>query len=252
MKICVIGNSHTISLQRAWARIEEMHPEVTITFFYNPGAYYDQFVVDEDRKILTMPNDWILGRFALSSGTDGTFDFKDYDICFVTGGINHQFVSLLGQLGGQLKAGFSEQAIMAALQDLFGMTMQSHLMPKIRQVSDIPVYLFHDPITAHKEGLSKAEMKHDFHPYDYKLGLKLLNDLVMSTFDAEYIEQPPESLAAQNWTKFELCIRERAPTDKEIEEGFKGSVMEDRGHMTPEFGAMLLAAFLKKIGAPGG
>lgn len=248
MKICVIGNSHTICLQRAWARIEAMHPELTMTIFSNPGAYYEQFVVDEERKMLTMPNDWIRGRFALSSGTDGVFDFKDYDICFVMGGINHQFVSLLGQLGGQSKAGFSEQAIAAALQDLFGMTSQSHLMPKIRQVSDIPVYLFHDPITAHKEGLSKAEMKHNFHPYDYKRGLKLLGDLVKNAYDAEYIEQPPESLAAQNWTKFELCIRERSPTDKEIKEGFKGSVMEDRGHMTPEFGAMLLKAFLKQIG----
>ena len=109
----------------------------------------------------------------------------------------------------------------------------------------------HDPITAHKKGLTKAEMKHNFHPYDYKLGLKMLNEIVMSEFDATVLEQPPETLAAQNQTKFELCIGERAPFPNEVEAGFKGDKKEDRGHMKREFGVARLEAFLKQLEALG-
>ena len=248
MKICVIGTSHSVCFRRGLQDISEIYPEADMTYFQNPGKYFDKFVADSQSGRLTMPDKWIRKRLKLASGGVGDIDFGAYDICLIVGGFGHLITSSLGQLGGQSQTGYSTQVIQATTRDLFQEAHVSILLPKIRALSDIPVYLIHDPITAHKKGLSLSEMENPYQPYDYDRGVTLLNDIVLAPQSAEMLPQPKETLAAPNWTKFELSVGFREPFQAEIDAGFKGKLKEDRGHMKPPFGTMQAKAFFARLG----
>lgn len=247
MRICVIGNSYSVCVSLAWRELKESHPDVSMVFYQKGGRFFQQFVPDFESKLLTMPNRWTRTLFEQSSGGDGDIDFQNFDICLIVGGVSRQHVRMLSQLGGQSKTGFTTQAIDASIFDLFEATHIYALLPKIREVSEIPVFLFHDPIIAHSKGLSTSEMSNPFESFDYETGVRIANETMFSLASMEMLLQPIDTLAASHLTKYEFAIGFRKPYPSEIEAGYKGELKDDRGHMKPTFGALQILALFARL-----
>lgn len=248
MKICIIGNSHTVCIAEAWKTLKAQYPDVSLTFHRRSGQFYDHFQADPSQKILTITDSWSKQCIQQSSGGDGNIDFSQFDICLLVGAYSFRWPSEIAQLGGQAKVGYSAQAIMAAAKDMFESAHASLIFPIIREVSDIPIYQFHDPFLAHPKGWNGPQLKHAIKHYDYQRGVDLMNEFIYKPLGSELIPQPAETFAADNWTKFDLAVGFRKPFPAEVKAGFTADMKEDRGHMIPEFGKMRLEAFFDRLG----
>lgn len=248
MKICIIGNSHTVCIDRAWRDMHESYPDVSLTFHRRSGQYFNQFRADTHNKILTITDASSKSRIQQSSGGDGTIDFSQFDICLLIGATRYRWPARVAQLGGQAKAGYSAQAITAAAKDLFASSHPSVIFPVIREVSDIPVYQLHDPFLAHPKGWSGAQLKHDYRYYDYPRGVDLMNEIVYSPLGSELIRQPAETFAAENWTKPGFAVGLKKPFPAQVKAGFTDEMKDDRRHMNSDFGKIRLLDTFDKLG----
>lgn len=252
MKICVIGNSHTDCVAAAWSEMQASYPEVSLTIHRNAGHYYDHFQADKNKNILTITDSWSKECIQKTSGGDGTIDFSQFDICLLIGGYKHKWPARVAQLGGQAKAGYSAQAIKAAAKDLFASAHGSLILPIIRQISDIPIYQFHDPFLAPPKGWSGAQLRHGFRYFDYQNGVDLMNKSVFNPLGGELISQPAETFLADSWTKFSLAAGFKEPFPAQVKSAVTGEMTEDRWHMLPEFGKIRLLDLFDKLGIKPG
>lgn len=251
MKICVIGNSHSNCLRQAWHKMNATHSDVSLTFFSYVGSFFDRFEVDKENGVLTISGPWVRQKLAESSGGDGDINFKDYDVCLVAGGFTHNHVMQLGQLGGASQKGYSQQAINAAIEDLYVSAHISVLIPKIRVLSDIPIYLLHDPMMAHKKGTVPKHLAGVSGVFDYEKGMDLLNAHTRFGNGPFSLPQPAETMALPGVTKYEHSIGQRKPFASEIEAGYVGELKEDRAHMKSPFGRLRLMMLFDHLNVAG-
>lgn len=248
MKICVIGNSHSQCLAQAWRKLKARYPGVSMTFFAYIGRYYDRFEVDKENGVLTISGPWVRERLAASSGGSGDIDFSDFDSCLIAGGFRHNEVMTMGQLGGCARRGYSKQVLDAAAKDLYVNCHINVLMPKIRALSDIPAFMIHEPMMAHKDGIVPEKLEGVSGEFDYEKGIELLNGYVRFENGPVSLPQPKETLIVPGVTKYEFSVGKRKPFASEINAGFVGELKEDRAHMKTEYGVLRLTALFDQLG----
>lgn len=247
MKICVIGNSHTKCLARAWDDLKALYPSASMIFHAYITNYYARFSVERESGLLTISGPWVREQLANSSGGNGDIDFRDYDICLIAGGFPHEAVMELGQLGGQSRKAYSRQAMNVATEDLYKRSHVDVLVPKIRALTDIPIYLFHDPMLAHEEGMKPEEQPEIGAGFDYVQGVDLLNAYARFWNGPTSVLQPAESIAWMGASKYELCVGKRTPSIYEVKAGFDGELLDDRVHMEADYGKMRLSKFFEQL-----
>jgi len=240
VRICIIGTSHASCLYTAWNKISSDYPDVSISFYFNGGGYFGKFQADTENSVLRINDDNIRKRFVQLSGGDGSIDFSTFDMCVIIGGFFYLPVGRLAALGDETRFSFSKQVKEAATEDLFSRIHVNGLIPVIREVSEIPIFLIHDPFQTLKPTLPIEDMVNPFESYNYENGVKLLNKVVLSPIKVKMLLQPSETLDAPYFSKREFAQGKRKATPAEIEAGHVGEFIEDNHHLNANYGELSL------------
>lgn len=247
MKICIIGTSHAACLFAAWNKISTDYPDISISFYFNGGGYFGKFQADTENRVLRINDEDIRKRFVQLSGGDGSIDFSTFDVCVIVGGFFYLPIGRLAELGAETQYRFSKQVKEAAAKDLFTRIHVNGLIPVIREISDIPIFLIHDPFQTLKPALPIEDMVAPFEAYDYENGVDLLNRAALFPAGVKMLLQPSETLEAPYFSKREFAQGKRKATPAEIEAGHVGEFVEDNHHLNAKYGEFRLKRLFHEV-----
>ncbi|MCB1397129.1 MAG: hypothetical protein KDJ98_14450 [Rhodobacteraceae bacterium] len=240
MKICIVGNSHVGSLQRAWtAWPEAERPAVTLTAFAARHRLMDQADVIEGR--LVAGTDALRESFRFTSGGADEADLAAYDAILLYG----LFVPAYRGNGARC----SRACQTAAFEDHFDPRLGIGAARKIRQGTRAPVLIGHDPLMCDPE--AEAADPAPGRPGDaYAVGIRLANGLYFRRRGLEILEQPAatrvgpgghQTRAALSKGSRRLAIGDKLD-DREHGDG-------DQRHMNEDFGRAYLDMLFARLGA---
>ena len=240
MKVCIVGTSHASCLFAAWINISDKYPNTSISFYFSGGGYFDKFEVDVKKRVLTISDDSIRQRFVQLSGGEGSVNLEDFDICVIVGGFFYLPIGRLAELGDNSSARFSQGVKNSAAIDLFSNIHVAGLIPKIRSISNIPIFLIHDPFQTLESTRPTQEMVNPFEKFDYERGIDLLNNAVLLSQGVRMLLQPSETIEAPYFSKREFALGRRKATQAEIDAGHVGEFVDDNHHLNTTYGELRL------------
>lgn len=229
MKLCVIGNSHTACLKVAWDRLGERYPGIKMTFFAQRGYAIGGLI---SRKGVLVPwNDRLRAAIVHTSGGYSAIDLCRFDAVLLVG-LLWGYPPSLGH--------YSHAAALRALLDITPTTMAFGLLRKIRKLSDIPVFIAHQPLRSHA---GEFEGSVDLAPY--RRLVDALNTELMKQHDAVLLPQPPQTIAGSFFTRSEFALQ---PPRLDIGNRDEGQQFADPlSHMNSRYGDIYLSTHLPTI-----
>ncbi len=247
MKICIIGTSHASCLYPAWQKISDNYPDTSISFFFTGGGYFGKFEADATHNILKINDDVIRERFVQLSGGNGDIDLKNFDACVIVGGFFYLPIGRAAALGDEANICYSQQVKKLAVVDLFSLIHAKGLVSKIRDVSDIPIFLIHDPFQTQKPGQPPKGVEDSFEHYDYEKGVALLNQAALFPLGARLLLQPSETIETPYFSKQALALGKRRATQAELDAGHVGEFVEDNHHLNVAYGELRLNKLVAEV-----
>jgi hypothetical protein len=236
MKICVIGNSHVGALKRAWDKMSPAHPGLELVFFAHRGN--GMSALKPQGKKLVPTTDDLCAAMKFTSGGQDHIVPADYDAFLIYG------LKASPNFGAGERF-FSRQVRQQALDDLTHNKLSLKVLKMVRQLSEAPVYLGHEPLN------SASETRPDASIAPYESGIAQLNESFYGPLGAEMLMQPPSTMVNGKNTdpSFSKDSQRLAigtsNNDAAHPEG------EDR-HMNAAFGEIWLGAFIERLKSTAG
>jgi hypothetical protein len=189
-RVCVLGNSHSACLKLAWDSLQVRYPQIALTFFAQRGAGIADL---EPRGGALVPTSAGLKKaITHTSGGHSRIDLQDFDVVLMVG-VTCGYPLVMSH--------FSYAAARQTLLDLTPKTVAFDLIGKIRQISDIPIFVAHQPLRTH---LGDWDGANDLGPY--RRLVDDLNDALMQDVGAILLRQPAQTIANQFFTRPEFAI----------------------------------------------
>jgi len=239
MKICIVGNSHVGSLQRAWtAWPEGERPAVTLTTFAARHRLLDLASVTDGR--LVPDTEALRESFRYTSGGADEIDLGAYDAILVYG----LFVPAYRSNGARC----SRACQAAAFEDHFAPRLGIGVARKIRQGTRVPVLIGHDPLMCDPQ--AEAADPAPARPGDaYAVGIRLANGLYFRRQGLEILEQPVATRVGPGGHQTRAALskgsRRLAIGDKLDDREHDAS---DQRHMNEDFGRAYLEMLFARLG----
>jgi hypothetical protein len=238
MKLCILGNSHTGSLKRAWDNLIEpsLKGQFEITFFAARGENLNGLVLDG--TTLVPNNKRLTETIKFTSNGLAIVECNSYDVFLIYGaGIEPYFID---------NSFHSTEALKCSIQDMYSDDVLGYkLLTMIRKVTKAKIFLGHAPLTS----ISKINETRDslWKPEHYTSGVELVNQTLLRDLDVELIKQPKEA-CTENYrhTKYEYTKgSKRLAINNNTNEDWHPE--HDMGHMNDEFGKIWLDSFLSYL-----
>jgi hypothetical protein len=231
MKICILGDSHSGALHRAWQNIKTEYSQHELTFFASRGSTLVNLKIEN--KCLVSKRSGLTQAIKLSSGGLDSIEVSKYDL-FLLYGLKANPCFLAGHvyLSRQLKE--------ALIKDLLHHTPSYILYMKIRTLTGAKIYVGHTPLLA-------AEKRNDVDNHDeYKNGSDFLNNEYYDKSNGKIVPQPLATIVNGQNTDLSFTIG-----SKRLDVGIKNESVEhplgDIEHMNDEYGKLWLTDFLKLL-----
>jgi hypothetical protein len=229
-RICVIGNSHCACLKLAWDALSTRYPAIQLTFFAQRGVGMADLT--PQGKVLVPANEQLKKAMIYTSGGLGVIDLHAYDAVMTVG-------YTWGYPPGQ--GHFSFAAVSRAMLDFTPRTLAVGMIAKIRAVSDIPIFVAHQPLRRH-DGDENADA--DLGPYRRLVGL--LNAELMLPHGAALLAQPPQTIANFFYTRAEFSVGARR-LDNGDGDFSEEQRADPRSHMNARYGDIFLSTHLPTV-----
>lgn len=234
MKLCIIGNSHTGSLKRAWDGVlkKQFESKVEITFYAHKGVGLSGLKLDGKRLIAD--NELLKKSLEFTSGGKEFVELAEYDIFLIYG------VRLKAYFAS--KQFYSNNVLFSSIQDQYVGTLGYKLLEMLRESVDSEIYLGHEPLRAvHKR--DKIDNTSD----DYSRGIELANNQLFSKSDAVLVHQPQETLVGNNRNTNSKYSKGSKRLD--VSENCDSKLHDeiDNAHMNDEYGRVWLNSFLTSL-----
>jgi hypothetical protein len=225
--VFVIGNSHTACLKQAWDNVAVQYPDNTLVFFAHRGKKIADLEIDGDALIAT--NKSLESALEFTSGGLRQIRPDDADLILLHG---------LGlKVPHDPKVFYSQKVRERALLDRIETTRSFDLLQKIRTISNVPVYLNHDPLPARTAATPNGTTD------AYYANIDMLNSIVFEKLHAQVLYQPADTLAdsystlsAYSKGSSRLSIGHDNDNERHPE--------IDVYHMNADFGALVLRSLL--------
>lgn len=235
MRVCVIGNSHTVSLMEAWKEVSAASLGLEVRFFASPAGGLASLTVQANQ--LVTPRKYVSNFLKQTSGGLDAIVPSEFDVCLVYG------LRLdVPDLGWEL----SQAAVEQCCADAVTVSINLQICRMIRCVSSIPVFSGRSPMPVRLD--TDSERAPDSIPYkDIFLRLRdsmAAEGVVLLGQPTTTVEEPFGTLK-----KYSLGSRKLLEGRQDAEEHDP----EERRHMNSAYGRLFLTGFLEMVrtAAPG-
>lgn len=235
MKLCIVGNSHVASLQRAWSAWPEAErPALEITTFAARHRLVGESTVTDGR--LVPDSEALRESFRFTSGGQDEIDLRAYDAVLVYG----LFVPAYPGPGGWCSAACQA----AALADFFDPRLGVGVARAIRGGTRAPVLIGHDPLPCDPAREAQGVQG----PDRYAAALRLANAGYFAPLGLEMLEQPAQTRVGP--AAITRGAYARGSRRLAIGDGLDDLEHErhDRRHMNAEFGRIWLEMLVARLG----
>lgn len=228
-RLCVLGDSHTAALKRAWEAIKSSFTGGELHFFC---ARADGLSGMQSKGGKLIPDNEVLMRaIAFTSGGRREVDPMQYDAFLIYG------LGVIPYIPDDSRV-YSRAVVAAAITDGGKSSLGFTLAQRLRTTTDKPIYIGHNPLSATDST--------DFSLDDaaYTAWIRLVNTLVYSPLPATLVPQPTSTVVAGRYTdgRYSWKSRRLAVGD-DLDDELHSS--EDDVHMNAEYGRLWLREFLK-------
>lgn len=235
MKICIVGNSHIATLNRAWDDgLSMLNPQHTITFF---GAVRDKIMGLRPEGGCLVANDADLAAsIKFTSGGFCQIDIAAFDAVLVFG-LCRKIHELVEVMGASFSSGLKEQAI----TDYWKGRNLARLVSRIPKLGNCRIYAGHSPLEASAgDGPSGLGCYPDF--------IELSNRFVFSKLGATLLPQPVATIVGGNATARRFS---KGSLKLAVDKGWQRTHSDEEiCHMNADFGRLWLQDFLLGLEPP--
>jgi hypothetical protein len=229
-RICVLGNSHSACFKLAWDSLRTRYSTVSLTFFAQRGRGMAELA--PDGAVLVPTTDQLRSAMSFTSGGLTVVDPREYD-AVLSVGFTWGYPPATGYI--------SQDAAGRALLDFTPRSLAFELIRKVRAVSDIPIFVAHQPLRRH-EGDEIA----DNAVTPYRRLVRLMNEELLAREGALLLPQPAQTIANRFYTRSEFGIGARRLDTGDGE--FSGELKADpRSHMNTRYGDIFLSTHLPTV-----
>jgi hypothetical protein len=237
INLCIIGNSHTGALKRAWDQLvaADSKKKVRVTFFAQRAGGLEKLRLDAQSLV---PNDASLKKaLEFTSGGETSIDVTKYDAFLIYGvGLNAYYSD------GSF---FSREVTHCALIDNFGKSLGYKLLMMIRSVSNSKVYLGHVPLASN---LARDKVKNSPSlSVQYVNGETLANDKLFASLNCVLVCQPQETLVGNNRNTHSRFSKESKRLDIGDNLDSELHPTNENIHMNDAYGEIWLTSFLERL-----
>ena len=228
MRICILGDSHTVALKSGWDRIRVSYPGVTITIFAARGPTMGRLEADGTDLVpgtmsLREQMEYTSGRSQVRTG--------DFDVFVLSG----MFLLPLWT-----KAGLSRAVITAANAEQYRLSISGTVAKVLRSVTQAPIYIMPKPLVAQRPDPPVAEA---VPPYPEQIAL------LTRYFETErfhFVCQPAETMPEGWFTRPDFSIGSGRLV---VAPGLEGEFHPERetNHMNADYGELALGRFLATV-----
>lgn len=234
MRICVLGNSHVASLKLGLEKMPAVRKNVSMDFFASRASALGALRLENNRLVPT--NDNLARSIAHTSGGKSEVALADYD-AFLVYGLGFR----LPVIQAQLSSAVSRQVC----RDTLVQALNFRMCSMVRQATDKPVYVGHDPQEA--PGPKTPEVSRCL-PYE------AVHDLMRGELSREgvhLVAQPRQTFADRWFTKPEFSA---GSTRLDIGDAKSNELHSevDNKHMNGDFGRIWLETFFPAVGVKTG
>ena len=231
MRICVLGNSHVASLKLGLEKLPGARQRFTMEFFASRAGALEGLHLKDRRLVPRSEN--LARAIAHTSGGKRDVVLDDYD-AFLVYGLGFR----LPVVETQVSAAVRRQVC----RDTAVGTLSFHMCSLLRQATDKPVYVGHDPQEA--EGRKRPDVSRSL-PYD---GVYDLTKSALRDEDLRLVRQPRGTFANSWFTKPEFAA---GSTRLDIGDAKSNELHKDvdNKHMNGDFGRIWLEeSFIPAVG----
>lgn len=228
MKICILGNSHIASLKHGLAVAKGSFDECEFTFF---GARGNNLLgLGVEGTGLVAENETLAMNIAFTSGGLNKIELTDYDVCLLYG------IRLILK---PIDYRVSRSVKQAACLDNLKFTANYQTALKIRSISEIPIFMGHEPLYEYLMGELDAT-KVATYPEIYETTRAGITESGI-----QLLPQPEETVTSGWFTKSEYS----SSAPRLHFGGREGEIhpVSDRAHMNGAFGSIYLTSFIRRL-----
>jgi hypothetical protein len=226
-RICILGNSHAACLKLAWDHLTTAYPNFELVFFAARGL--DLRFLRVSGNALVAKKRRVTESISFTSGGAGKVKVDRFD-AFLTYALALRVPDLDSRLSSAVKTQTCEDALSRSLN--------LRICRMIRQVSDAPIYIGHNPQPASGDELPSEQMKY-----------AEVFDLLAKELDiagTNLVAQPPETLVNGWNTRPELA---KGSTRLDIGDNRSNEPHpeSDVTHLNIDFGRVYLEHLFHKV-----
>jgi len=237
MKICIIGDSHTGALKRAWDNnFSSLERNVfDINFFASGGLGMAGLKLDG--KKLLPSNDILKEKMKFTSNGHTCIDLTVYDFFLIYGLRAMPYFT-----GGVF---YSDIVIGESIKDNYTNSLFFEILKMVRQVVDKKIFIGHCPLLANKNKDENEERLNIDLSNQYINGISLANKRLFNLYGSELLAQPTETIAKDG--RYTHSRFSKGSKRLDLAGIGQPHPENDNFHMNDEFGKLWLELFLKKI-----
>jgi len=236
-QVCVIGNSHSACIKLAWDDLKPKFPTINLTFFADRASGMKSLQPTPDGVLVPMSRR-LSQALMHTSGGESVIDLRRYDL-----------VLLVGLTSGYPKFGYyTHAAASRAMLDHIPTTLAFEMVKKIRGVSDVPIFLAHQPLRKEAAegrddgGVPIISLERDG-LVPYRRVIDMINEKLFDGLRARFLDQPAQTITNCFYTKSEYGV---GAVRLNLGDGGEDSD-DDRAHMNTRFGDIYLSTHLRAI-----
>lgn len=233
LKLCILGDSHTGALKRAWDRLVEpdLKNKFDITFFASRGEglsglrLHEKFLIPTSKKLKS--------NLEFTSNGLSFIDIEKYDLFLIYGlGLNFYFPSNFF---------YSNDVINQSIEDNYKCSLGYHILMMIREVTNKKAYLGHNPMPAQKEDDNTTLLPINS---QYTSGISIVNKKTLMELNSELIHQPLTTLTNGHRNTHLKFTKNSIPLGMGDMLDGQAHPVQDNLHMNDDFGKIWLESFL--------
>lgn len=234
MRLCILGNSHTGSLKRAWDNLVEsaFKQKIEIDFFASRGKDLEGLTLDGES--LVPMNERLKSRLVFTSNGLSSIDLTKYDIFLIYGlGLKPYFTN---------DYFYSIEVIERSLRNNYQNSLGYSLLTMICSTVDSKVYLGHSPLPANykQDDVKLSSILSE----QYIKGVNLANNKVFLKLNGVLLHQPKQTLVGNNRNTHSRFSKGSKKLDIGDHLDSKIHRISDNRHMNDEYGRIWLESFL--------
>lgn len=241
--VCLIGNSHVANLKLALPHVQPDFPNVSAVFFASAG---ESMELEVSGAKLVATEDYVRGRMAVSSGTDGDIApiYDAYVVCGLTLSSMRAIRTFRASLDAWRAAGRAAEMIAddvaKGMDAPIRKSIAMDVVAKLRRLTDAPVYLIATPLTAYERHSSFWDTMQS----RQKIGLlsdayNLACNRAAQAHGAVFVPQPTDTIGPNALTtrpEFYMLTPDQVRAER-----------ASHAHMNVAFGAIVLRDVLMRI-----